>query len=135
MQFIDVLDNLQEKWLGSKIKSGNTLGIYKNPTSNDMKAIKDEGRFDGLRVIVDTETGDSYIFDSEMLHAEAASLIYKRKKISDTDGIHFYGFVGTDGKTKGFRYLLRRNEKEKKAYNKVKEIINKNKVLTWGEQF
>ena len=134
MQFIDVLDNLQEKWLDS-IKQGNhTLNVYKNPTSDDLKNLKKENRLDGLRVIVDTSTSNCYIFNSLLLHAEAAKMIYN-KRVSDSDGIHFYGFAGIDGGTKGFRYLLRRNEKEKKSYKKVKEIINKNKVLNWREQF
>lgn len=134
MQFEELLDNLYEEYADSTKVRGNTFSVYKNPSSKDIKSLSKEGRFDGIRIIVDTDKNDCYIFDSELLHAEAARLIYK-KRVSDSDGIHFFGFAGTDGVTKGFRYLLRRNPKEKKSYNKVKEIINKNKILKWGEQF
>jgi len=142
MQFLETLDDLSEDILAeaataiaSATAGKQLISIYENPSSSKMAQInKENSLIHGLRIIVDIEKNKMYMFNAELTHSAAAQEIYK-KIISDTDGKHFYGFADTDGKTKGFRYLLRRNKEEKKSYDKVRKMIDDNKFITWGEQF
>lgn len=103
-----------------KQKYGEPTGIWKNPTGNDMRDLLKEAKPEyGLRFLVDTQKGDVYVFDAQLLHSDAAKAIFGGK---DPGRRLARGYAGLSGKIdkRDTEYLfLNRDEKEKKKIIKA----------------
>lgn len=68
--------------------SKKVFGIYKNPTSNELRDLVKEERPTILRVLIDKKKKDIYVFNADLLHAEAAKKIFGFSSVGKRDRFH-----------------------------------------------
>ncbi|RLA58816.1 MAG: hypothetical protein DRQ78_11425 [Epsilonproteobacteria bacterium] len=68
--------------------SKKVYGIYKNPTSNELRDLIKEEKPISFRVLIDKKKKDIYVFNSDLLHAEAAKKIFGFTSVGKRDRFH-----------------------------------------------
>jgi len=123
MTFTNILDEAFADYVKDKYSKNKLHGVYKNPTSRELRDLVKEEKPSEIRFIVDKRLKEVYAFSSDLLHDEAAKKILKKQTSSMADR-YVHGIADKKGNIISLRKHRLSNPKTREEFSWLKKYFS-----------
>ena len=123
MTFTNILDEAFADYVKDRYSKNKLHGVYKNPTSRELRDLVKEEKAAEIRFIVDMKNKEVYAFSSDLLHDEAAKKILKKQTSSMADR-YVHGIADKKGNIISLRRHRLSNPETRKKFEWLKKYFS-----------